>query len=157
MRLNAELSLLKSQSNQHFCSLVSFLALPLAVCRHCVPSLRGSCVVTSVAWSGPGSWVLCPGAVLPACSAASPGQLSQHLFSLCPQTGSRTCRAGACRHQEIHGEWYPIPGGEKRDPISAQLPLELGCAVPQPLQGSPSYTTTPSPNPKPGLATPRPG
>lgn len=83
------------------------------------------------------------GAVLPAGSAASPGQLFQHLVSLCPHTESRTCHAGAYRHQEIHGEWYPIPGGEKRDSISAQFPLELGCAVPQPyyLQSSPSYMT----------------
>lgn len=142
--------------------MVSFLALPLAVYRHCVPSLRGSaqgsCVVTCVMWSGPGSWALCTGAALPAGSAASPGHLSQHLVSLCPQTGSRTCRAAAYRHQEIHGDWYPIPSGEKRDSISAQFPLELGCAVPQPysLQSSPSYVTIPSPNPKTGLATPSP-
>lgn len=152
------ISLLKAQSNQHFCFLVSILALPLAAHRHCVPSLRDCSegpVVTRVPWSGPGSWAPCRGAVLPVGSAASPGQQFQHLVSLCPQTESRTCHAGAYTHQEIHGDWCPIPGGEKRDSISAHFPLELDCAVPQLyyLQSSPSYTTIPFPNLKIGSAT----
>lgn len=150
-KAECRISLIKAQSkywqHQHFCFLVSFLALPLAACRHRVSShrdsARGSPVVTCVTWSGPGSWALYTAAVQLAGSAAYPGCLFQHLVSQCPQMESRTCRAGAYRHREIHGDWSPIPGRERKGSRGCSVSLGAGLCCPsaQPLPTLDSPTT----------------